>query len=87
MVEGKLKSRTKRRVYIKTPGGKNKILYKKRNMGKIKCGNCGGELHGIPRMIRSKFRSIPKSKKRVERLYGGNLCSRCMRKKIKEKWK
>jgi len=87
MVEGKFRSRTKRRIFIKTPGGKNKILYKKRNMGKITCANCGKELHGMPRMVKNAFRNLPKTKKRPERPYGGNLCSQCMREKIKEKWK
>jgi len=84
MVEGKLKSRKLRRVYVRMPGGETRILYKKRIMGKHKCGNCGKELHGIPRMIKSRFKNLPKTKKRPERPYGGNLCSLCMREKIKE---
>jgi len=84
MVSGKYKSRSKRRVYVKTPGGKTKLSYRKRNISKLYCGSCGKELHGIPRKIKSKFKNLPKTKKRPERPYGGNLCSACSRKKIIE---
>lgn len=84
MPEGKHKSRTLRRVFVKTPGKENKIQYKKRKPSKKRCAECNKELHGIPNLIQSKFRNLAKSKKRPQRPYAGKLCSSCMRKKIKE---
>ncbi len=80
----KHKSRSLRRVSRKLPGGKVTIQYKKRKPGRAKCSNCGKALMGVPRELPSKMRNLAKTKKRPERPYGGVLCSKCMRSKIKE---
>jgi len=82
MVQGKYKSRTYRRIHVKTPGGINKIHYKKRKPSKAHCAGCGAILSGIPRERPYKMQNIPKTMKRPERPYGGMLCSRCARRKI-----
>lgn len=82
MPAGKQKSRSKRRVYVRTIGGENKVHYREKKPKKKKCSQCGKELQGIPHKIKSKFKSLPKTKKRPQRPYGGVLCSSCMRKKI-----
>ena len=46
-----------------------------------RCAICKKPLHGIPKEVRK----LPTSKKRVERPYGGNLCSKCARNLINEK--
>ncbi len=81
----KQKSRTFRRVYTKTPGGKTVIHYKRRKPGIAKCSNCKKPLKGIPRLIPSKFRNLSKTEKRPQRPYGGYLCSKCTKLKIIEK--
>jgi len=73
-----MRNRKRRRVQVKTPGGRNVTRYLRRKPGKAKCSLCKKELHGIPRSGR-----LTKSQKSVARPYGGNLCSRCMREKIK----
>ncbi|MBN1385604.1 50S ribosomal protein L34e [Candidatus Woesearchaeota archaeon] len=83
MVEGKHRSRSLRRVFVKTPGGTNKIQYKLRKPSKAKCV-CGAELQGVPRKTTRQMKNTPKSKKRPQRAFGGTLCSRCTRKKIIE---
>ena len=80
MVSGKHKSRTLRRIFVKTPGGRNVIHYKKRKPAKAKCGKCGSVLKGVARERPYKMRKMAKSKKRPTRPYGGVLCSKCMRK-------
>jgi large subunit ribosomal protein L34e len=82
MVEGKKRSRTFRRVFKKTPGGKTKKFYLKRKPGKAQCADCGAYLKGVPRERPYKMQNMPKTKKRPERPYGGKLCSICTRKKI-----
>jgi len=82
MVSGKHKSRTYKRVKVKTPGGEVVTHFRKRLPGKAKCGSCAKELHGVPRKRPYKMKALPKTKKRPERPYGGILCSKCMRAKI-----
>jgi large subunit ribosomal protein L34e len=85
MVEGRKKSRTFRRVKVKTPGGETKVHYKRRKPSKAKCSGCKALLKGVPRELPYKMQNMPKTKKRPERPYGGVLCSKCMRAKIIEK--
>ena len=85
MVEGRKKSRTFRRVKVKTPGGNTKVQYKRRKPSKAKCAECKKVLAGVPRELPLKMKNMPKTKKRPERAYGGVLCTRCARRKIVEK--
>ena len=84
MVEGKLRSRSKRRVKLRITSG-HKIHYVKRTPNQAKCGSCSKALHGIPRIRATQMRGLAKSMKRPERPYGGILCSSCMRSYIKSK--
>ena len=77
------KTRSLRRIYIKTPGGTNKIHYRIEKPKITKCANCKEPLKGIPRLLPSKQRNTPKSQKTVARAFGGNLCSHCTREHIK----
>ncbi|MEA3378067.1 MAG: 50S ribosomal protein L34e [Nanoarchaeota archaeon] len=74
------RSRSMRRVFVKTPGGKNVIHYRKRKPSKAKCASCGKVLQGVPRERPYKMSTMAKSKKRPNRPYGGKLCSSCTRK-------
>ncbi|MAF34460.1 50S ribosomal protein L34e [Candidatus Woesearchaeota archaeon] len=79
MVEGKKRSRTLRRVKVKTPGGKTITHYRIRKPGKPQCRDCGNYMHGIPHVIRSVLRGLTRSAKRPTRPYTNNLCGRCLR--------
>ena len=46
------------------------------------CAICKRVLHGIPRL--NKIRKVSKSQRRVNRKFGGYLCSKCAREVIKE---
>ena len=82
---GKFKSRKRfRLVYVKTPGGKTVVHYKKRKPGKAHCAECGAVLSGVAREKIYKMKRMGKTKKRPERPFGGQLCSKCMRKRIIE---
>lgn len=76
------RSRTLRRVYIKTPGNKNKILYKLRRHSRATCSNCGKILHGIKTGQSSIIRNISKSGKNPKRMFAGILCSSCTKLEI-----
>ncbi|MCD6226516.1 MAG: 50S ribosomal protein L34e [Candidatus Aenigmarchaeota archaeon] len=79
------RSRTLRRKKVRTPGNRVVTHFLKRKPKIAKCARCGNPLHGVPRKIPSIFRNLAKTKKRPQRPYGGNLCSRCMREVMKEK--
>jgi len=80
----RFRSRTFKRVKTRLPGGDLVLHYEKRKPKAIKC-SCGKELKGIPRERPYKMQKLGISKKRTERPYGGNLCSECSRKLIKQK--
>lgn len=51
-------------------------------MGYMRCAICKRVLLGIPKS--SKLRFLPKSMKKVNRKYGGYLCSKCSYEIIKQ---
>ncbi len=79
------KSRKMRRVYVKTPGGKTVLHHRMRKPAKAHCAGCRKVLAGVPREFPSKMANMPKTAKRPERKYGGNLCTACARKLLKSK--
>ena len=78
------RSRSLRKVHVRTPGGVNKVHYKKKKPSIAKCIICGAPLKGVPRERPYKMMNVAKTKKRPERPYGGVLCSKCAREKIKQ---
>jgi large subunit ribosomal protein L34e len=85
MVKRRLRSRSLKRSQKKVPGGKTVTHYRRGKPSLAKCANCGKELKGVPRLRPSDMKNLPKTKKRPERPYGGNLCSSCMREIFREK--
>jgi large subunit ribosomal protein L34e len=85
MPTGRQKSRSLRRVYRKTPGGKVVLHYRKRKPKLARCGSCGAVLKGVAKERPSKIKNMPKTKKRPSRPYGGVLCTKCLRKLMIEK--
>ena len=85
MTEGKRKSRSKRRAFVRTPKGVSKIVYIARNPKQAHCGECGAVLKGTPRISVARMKNLAKTKKRPTRPYGGVLCSSCMRKRMIQK--
>ena len=85
MVSGKHKSKSKRKVFVKTPGGSVKVHYRNKKPNRAVCAKYGTPLQGVPREVPSKMANMPKSSKRPERPYGGVLSSRAMREKMKAK--
>ena len=84
MVSGRHKSGRFRKVFVKTPGANTVVHYRSKKPGMSKCAICKTPLKGIPAQLPAKQQNTAKSKKTVERPYGGNLCSKCSRAKIKE---
>ncbi len=85
MVAPRYRSRSKRRVFVKTPGNRVTIHYVKRKPSKAICGKCGALLKGVPRQFPNEMKNMPLSFKRPERPYGGVLCSKCTKELFKAK--
>jgi len=82
MVQGKYKSGRFARKHVKVPGGRTVPRFEERRPKQAHCTGCGKTLPGIPRMTRVEAKNSPKTAKRPERPYGGQLCGACMRQKI-----
>ncbi|MGV8141228.1 MAG: 50S ribosomal protein L34e [Candidatus Woesearchaeota archaeon] len=76
------RSRSLRRIHVKTSKG-SKLRYAKRKPSKAHCANCGQILHGVASERPYKMSKMSKTEKRPDRPYAGQLCSKCMRLKIK----
>ena len=84
MPRGMHKSRTFRRVKVRTPGAKTVTQYRRRKPSKAHCGSCRATLAGVPQGIPNQIKKLPKTARRLERPYGGVMCSKCTRQLIKE---
>lgn len=78
----KFRSRTFRRVFVRTPKGRTLMHYRFRKPSKARCAVCKQVLLGVVNGRPSELRKVSKSEKRPERPYGGVLCSKCMRERI-----
>jgi len=79
-----LRTRSRRRVYRRTPGGRTVIHYEKRKPGPARCAICGTPLNGVPRLRPVELRKLPLSQRRPERIFGGVLCVKCLEKLLKK---
>jgi len=80
------KSKSERKIFVKTTT-RNKIRYVKAKPKKRTCTGCGALLIGIKRDSSFSLKKMVKSKKRVSRKFGGELCSKCSRERIIEEVK
>ena len=67
------KSKSKNKVFRKTPGTLLKVHLEKRNPKGQFCGISGAILNGIPKKTATEFNKLSKSKKRPNRKYGGTF--------------
>jgi len=74
--EPRYRSRSLKRVQVRTPSGRVVTHYKYEAQGKHTCAICGIVLHGKPRGKPFQIAKLSKSERRPERPFGGMLCSR-----------
>jgi len=58
--------------------------FKREKIAASYCVQCGQMLLGAPRLTSSKLRKLPASQRKVERMYGGQLCHSCIRDLLKQ---
>ncbi|MEK6812641.1 MAG: 50S ribosomal protein L34e, partial [Nanoarchaeota archaeon] len=79
MTEKRMRTRSRRRIQRKVPGGRTVTHYKRRKPQAARCAGCKKPLPGIPRKIPSALHTVAKSSRRPSRPFGGFYCSACMR--------
>ncbi|RLG49122.1 MAG: 50S ribosomal protein L34e [Thermoproteota archaeon] len=84
-VRGTRRRLKKKRVAVRTPGGRVVYHYKPKRHSPARCAICKKPLNATPTGPKSFMKKLPKSKKRPNRPYGGNLCPTCFRKVILKK--
>ena len=75
-----LKSRAYRRIIVKAPS-RTDIRLEKRKRNTPKCALCKTPLQGYPKMT---VRDSRRGHRSPNRIYGGYLCHRCLRRLIKK---
>ncbi|MFQ6135794.1 MAG: 50S ribosomal protein L34e [Candidatus Hydrothermarchaeales archaeon] len=83
MVTPGKRSGSQKKSFKVTPGGKTVTHYKRKRPSPVRCAICKKPLSAVPKKTKEELKKLPKSKKRPNRPYGGNLCPSCMRKVIK----
>ena len=68
MPAGKHKSRTLRRVFVRTPGSNTVMHYRRRKPSKAECAHCKQPLAGVQRSRGAKQRSNFKKSKSINRV-------------------
>ncbi|MFB0501464.1 MAG: 50S ribosomal protein L34e [Candidatus Bathyarchaeia archaeon] len=79
-----LRTRSKKRRSLRLPGGRSKTHYKREKPSVSRCSRCGQPLSGVPRSTPSELRKLTASRRRLERVYGGQLCHNCVRGLLKQ---
>lgn len=78
------RSRTIKRTQTRLPsGGGLATRFKKKKPKALHCINCGRIIFGVAQKEASIMRRLPLSKKRPQRMFGGQLCHACLRESLK----
>jgi len=78
MVKPMLRSRSKKKVHKRTPGGHTVLRHKGKKHGVKTCARCSKHLSGVPSDASSVIRNLSKSQKAPNRPYAGVLCQECV---------
>jgi len=73
------------RRILKLPSGSGLTIHYKKTRDKAsRCTRCGRMLSGVPMKSSSKISRLSTSKKRPERMFGGELCHTCLQAALKQ---
>jgi large subunit ribosomal protein L34e len=85
MVKPMLRTRSKKRVMTRLPGGKTVLHFKHKKPSKKTCARCNVNLAGSPSGSIAEIGKMSKSEKAPTRPYTGVLCPICVEKLISYK--
>ncbi|MEM2237010.1 MAG: hypothetical protein QXR26_00460 [Candidatus Caldarchaeum sp.] len=72
-----LRTRSRKRIAVRTPGGRVKLFFRESMPGKPRCCYCGRTIHGVVSNRRGSL-----SSKTVSRMFGGVVCASCLAERI-----
>ena len=78
-----LRSTSVKKVKVRLPGGVLTTHFDKAKPSHHECAGCGSQLHGLKRLHPIRYSNLSMSAKTVNRKFGGELCSKCSRERIK----
>ena len=78
------RTRSRKRVKKPSPGSTVKTYFKREISSSLKCSICGKPLTGIPRLSPTEIRKLNRTKRRIWRIYGGQLCPNCLKTLLKQ---
>lgn len=78
------RTRSRKRVKTKVPGDRLAVHYKREKVKPARCSHCGTILSGIPREVTSEIRKLNRTRRRISRMFGGQLCPRCLKTALKQ---
>jgi large subunit ribosomal protein L34e len=76
--------RSKKRIRKASPGGGKKIHYRQKVTSLPHCCICGKPLSGIPHLSTVEVRKLNRSKRRIQRFYGGQICPNCLKEGLRQ---
>jgi len=82
MVKPMLRTRSRKRIRKKVPGGSTVTHYKEAKPARKTCGRCAKQLSGVENDVTSVLRNLSKSQKVPTRPYAGVLCPDCVERLI-----
>jgi large subunit ribosomal protein L34e len=77
------RTRSRKRLQKRLPGGGATTHYKKEKTGTSHCVRCNRVLPGVPKLSQSKMGKLTASQKRIQRTHGGQLCHVCLQELLK----
>lgn len=78
------RTRSRKRAFKPSPGGKMGTRLKNEIGAFSRCISCGRQLAGLSNSSSLKTRMLNKGKKSVWRPYGGQLCHNCLKVALKQ---
>jgi large subunit ribosomal protein L34e len=84
MPQPHLRTRSKKRLNVALPSGRNRIFYKKEVAPTSVCSMCGQPLAGMQHLTPVRTRKLNRTKRRIWRPYGGQLCHNCLKTSLKQ---
>ncbi|MDH5482965.1 MAG: 50S ribosomal protein L34e [Candidatus Bathyarchaeota archaeon] len=79
-----LRTRSKKRLKVTLPSGRSQIHYEKEIVPTPSCSMCGQQLSGMQHLTPVEIRKLNRSKRRIGRPYGGQLCGKCLKNALKQ---
>jgi large subunit ribosomal protein L34e len=84
MPQPHLRTRSKKRLNVSSPGGQRLVHYRARKPFRQSCEVCGRPLGGKSRLTAREVGRLNRTKKVIWRPYGGQVCASCLKNALRQ---